>query len=280
MWSLKKPDNGASLRDLKTALTLVNGTPVYALSAGEIIGLAQLYRDYDAIGGNPNPGFVSGGLDAALCQALYEAYAQIQQGGRLAALRSMLLEATDRCPACGIGPVTDLDHHLPRSPFRPFALYVRNLVPYCGTCNNAKRAIGTNLAETFPHPYFANFPHGRFFTAHCVLKNGALTTTFSITQITGMSDALHAQLSFQFERLRLNARYDAEINVFLSGHAISLEDAYGSDRNLARVADWARRSAVRLEHSFGLNDWRPAVLYGIADCAEFCDGGFVQALGR
>jgi hypothetical protein len=279
MWGLKRPDNGESISDLIKALTLVDGTPVYALSGDEITRIAELYDHYDASGGNPSLAFESGGLGLGLCCALYDGYGQIQQGGRLAALRATLLEATDRCPVCGIGPVTDLDHHLPRSRYRPFAVYVRNLVPYCGTCNNAKRAVGKNPAEAFAHPYFANFPGERFFAAHCVLSRSALTTTFTINQIPGMSSELHAQLCFQYERLRLNVRYDAEINVFLGGHVVSLADAYGSDHNPSRVADWARRSAAHLERSFGLNDWRPVVLHGIAACPEFCDGGFVAALG-
>jgi hypothetical protein len=279
MWRINKPDNSKSIGDLITALTLVNGTPVYALSSDEIDRIAALYDHYDTNGGNPHPAFESGGLALPLCEALYSAYAQIQQGGRLAALRAILMEATDRCPVCGIGAVTDLDHHLPRASFFPFAVYIRNLVPYCGTCNNAKRSIGRNPGETFAHPYFANFPNGRFFAARCVLSGGALTTTFSVTQIPGMSDELHAQLCFQYKRLRLNARYDAEINVFLGSHAVSLADAYGADRNPSRVADWARRSAAHLERSFGLNDWRPAVLHGIAACPDFCAGGFMLALG-
>lgn len=281
MWKLDLPDATTAPDELRTAFKVKKARKlVYQLSEAQVDQIVDLYQQYDEECGRGRPRFKTGGLANDLQQALYNAYVQVQKRRRLAGLRARLFAAADRCPMCRIGPVTDLDHHLPRSTYRLFSIYARNLVPCCGTCNGAKHEAGAKRNDEFVHPYFVTFPDGRFLNAECSLEDGALITQFGVTQLDGVDDDLYARMVAQFERLQLAERYRGEIVIFLCTMAQGFSDAYGTDKNPGRVAEWVARNARSLENSLGINDWRPVLLHAISRSIEFCDGGFVSALGR
>ena len=94
-----------------------------------------------------------------------------------------------------------------------------------------------------------------------------------------MPDDLYQKLCFQVGRLELNARYPAEINILLSSQKASLEMNYAPPGNAAQVAKLLKENALSYEKSFGLNDWRTALMHSLADNNDFCDGGFRNVLG-
>lgn len=63
-----------------------------------------------------------------------------------------------RCPICGVGTVTTLDHYLPKTTYPGLALTPLNLVPCCSDCNKKKRDEDVSIHgnETI-HPYFDDF---------------------------------------------------------------------------------------------------------------------------
>jgi len=62
-----------------------------------------------------------------------------------------------RCPFCGIGNASTLDHYLPKSRYPTLSVVPQNLVPSCKDCNTGKRANISTVAETQSlHPYFDN----------------------------------------------------------------------------------------------------------------------------
>lgn len=64
----------------------------------------------------------------------------------------------NKCPLCGIGSVTALDHHLPKSRYPYLAVCPYNLVPACDFCNEAKgtKYPTTEALQTI-HPYYDDF---------------------------------------------------------------------------------------------------------------------------
>lgn len=216
MWTLPLPSVDDVDLQLTTALTLVNGEPVYALSGAERAAIQAVYAAYDALLGQPGPALTSPALDACR-HHLAAGYNQVQIGQRLAALRSLLLASTDVCPYCGFGEPTDLDHYLPRSLYEALAVYPRNLVPSCGPCNNAKRAFvpGVGPAPGLIHAYFQQLPDLEFLRADVAFAIGMLDVTFMIE--TGVVGApLEQMLQYQLPRMKLNARCPRQINKFLS----------------------------------------------------------------
>ncbi|MFA4951370.1 HNH endonuclease [Brevundimonas sp.] len=278
MWTLPQPTVDDASDDLTAALTLRDGTSVYPLSPQERAAVFAVYQAYDALGGQPGDGLVPPALSDATRTALETAYGQVQINGRLAALRDRLLLSVNVCPLCGFGEPRELDHYLPKSVYKALAIYARNLVPCCSGCNNAKRALDPAQGRRFIHPYFAALPAHTFLRATAQFADGKLTVTFAIAS-DGLDPALADALNHQLERLRLNDRYDRQVNTFLFGIASGLEDLL-EDRFHAELRAFFTRSAARMAVRFGLNDWRPATLNALAGCDAFIQGGALVYFGQ
>ena len=195
-------------------------------------------------------------------------------------LRNTLLLNASTCPTCGIMVPDELDHHLPKSVYKSLAIYSRNLVAYCHKCNNKKRTVdGIDPNERFIHPYFSKLPvNEQFLFADVSLVNNALSISLRIEQINGISDLILTQMEFQMNRVNLKRRLVKTLNVHLSSIAGYIERDYQIGGHLA-VAEGIRFNAKAQKKIFGLNHWRYAILIALANCQDFCDGGFYNSLG-
>lgn len=268
MWVMEGQPLHAVRDALQRALTLANGTPVYELSEHEWLAIDTVYELYETLGGQAHVGLRPAALDAAR-PCLYAAYDQVQIGGRLAALRAHLLASTDACPYCGFGEPKDLDHFLPRSVYGELAIYPNNLVPSCGPCNNAKRAVVPGVAANpgLIHPYFQELPDLDFLKADIAFEGGSLDVEFRIDP-SAIAPNLAAKLQFQMDRLKLNQRYTGQINKFINEQrtAILMLRDYGAEM----VRNYLLRNAVSLGAAFHRNDWRAALMRALADVPAFC----------
>lgn len=284
MWKLTPPNVDSVEQDLLDAFTFkIDRPPVIEPTAAEITAVKALYSAYDANLGRPADSLKGEVLGAELREAIKNAYGEVQETGRLKDLRSRLKLAPAHCPMCGFGPIQDLDHHLPKSIYKPLAIYPRNLVPSCSTCNKKKYTVAAGeSSKHFFHVYLESLPDEIFFVADVALDpiSGALRVEFSIQRPEAMSEELAQRLTFQADRLELNLRYPKEINTYLSSLSVSLEDAYGEEGNAEKLKNYLVRCASSHETKFGKNDWRPALLRGLALCEAFCNGGFRRALGN
>lgn len=271
MWLLSAQDLGDLDEDLTTALTYANGNPVYALTAEERAAVHLVYGLYEAMSGQPAPGMRPNELDGAR-PFMHDAYDQVQVNGRLKGLRARLLASTQSCPYCGFGEVKDLDHYLPRSIYGELAIYPRNLVPSCGPCNNAKRTVHPDIPPAqgpgLIHTYFQPLPDEDFLHADTVFAaDGTLLVTFRIEE-AALDPPLAAKLQFQLTRLKLNDRYRAQVNKYLSEQreAMLMIHELGADK----FSEFLQRSSVALIASYGRNDWRVALLRTLAADPDFC----------
>lgn len=268
MWTLPRPDVGEVDAHLTSALTYANGAPVYALTAVERAAILAVYAAYDALLGQPHASLSPPEL-LGCREQLRDAYDQVQIGGRLATLRAHLLASTNICPYCGFGEVSQLDHYLPRSLYGELAIYPRNLVPSCGPCNNAKRAIVPGTGPGLPHAYFETLPATPFFIADVAFIEGTLDVTFRIDPV-GLDPALAARLDFQLTRLKLNDRYRGQINKYLFEQRAAILMFKSMGLSADGLAAFFSRSADMLAASDGQNDWRVALLRALAGRADFC----------
>ncbi|MFM0307514.1 HNH endonuclease signature motif containing protein [Paraburkholderia sp. RL17-383-BIF-A] len=276
MWRLPLPDNSSAIDELVIALTPTRGAPVVELTEDERAAFLALYQLYDALRGEPGAGLEASDISGVTAQAVYDGYDATQIGSRLAHLRTRLQAGILRCPFCGFAPITSLDHHLPRSTYRALAVYARNLIPACSTCNQKKGATvgGQDEHQRFINAYFADLPAERFFVARCVMVDGALVTQFEVVQTPALSEHVFRRLTYQFQRLELNTRLKGEVTDFLVSLETGLESAYETPEAALAVSHFLARSAASQERANGLNHWKTALLHGLAGCIEFCDGGF------
>lgn len=279
MWKLTPPAADDAEADLLRALTLANGGLVFETSPEQRAALMQLYQRYDGTRGRPSVELMGVALDAGFVDAIYSAYDQVQERRRLAHLRDRLKAGILRCPYCGFGEVTDLDHHLARSVYRAFAIYCRNLIPCCHHCNNRKRTVGGHdPEEQFSHPYLDEYPPGRFLLAQATVSPPeGLRVDFAIVQCDGMASDVFARLRFQFSRLELNRRYEAQVVDFVMSHRPSIEEVAENGPEALRA--WLSRMRDVHERGYGLNDWRTALIESLLRSDAFCEGGFRYSFG-
>lgn len=61
----------------------------------------------------------------------------------------------NRCPFCGVGQVSTLDHYLPKSKYPLLSVTPPNLIPCCKDCNTGKSSdIAQTKGQQSLHPYF------------------------------------------------------------------------------------------------------------------------------
>lgn len=281
MRNLPPPDRADALDHLVEALRVRQwrGTTVgYAASHGELDALIALYDAYDGARGAPSKTLLGGALAHDLKHALERAYRRTYEGGSLEPIRTRVMSVTHRCPVCGIGAATELDHFLPKSVYKALAIYVRNLIPLCHDCNHAKgTTVNEDPARQFVHAYFDELPDTAFLLADVDIEGDGLTAEFTVSDTTDLSDELRVKLSFQFEMLKLNDRYQPEINVYLTSQAVSLNMVYAADGS-DFVRGFLLAQADVEETAFHRNHWRPLLLRALADHEDFCDGGFRDIL--
>jgi hypothetical protein len=145
-------------------------------------------------------------------------------------------------------------------------------------CNNKKRALAAEDPDAqIAHVYLDTFPVEQFLVARVDVSQNGLRVDFSVQRCPGMSAELFNRLTFQFSRFALNRRYQAEVNTFVSSLRLSIEEAAVNGANALR--SFLERSRDSLQTEFGANDWRPALMNGLAQSNDFCGGGFKHCFG-
>lgn len=283
MRSLPKPDRSQARNDLEASVTTFvrrGQTLGKAPTEPEAEAIIKLYDAYDEAGGQA----VARDKDSRLCAALLDSIRNAfnkTHGGALRHMRKDLLDPSQSCPICGIGWCEELDHFLPKADFGAFAIYARNLVPLCHTCNNTKlaRGAGETSVSQFVHAYFEPVPSSVFLAATIDLKGSALNVEFGVDPAAGLSQDFAARLAYQFEQLRLNDRYAKEVNVYGTSHSVAWWLAFdtGGPEALKSLLEnqAAKESAAR-----HLNDWRACLLRGLSGHEGFCKGGFGDAFPK
>jgi 5-methylcytosine-specific restriction endonuclease McrA len=85
-----------------------------------------------------------------------------------------IFAAAPRCPLCGHGTVSTLDHHLPKAHYPALAVAPLNLVPACADCNKNKIDITPMAgADGTIHPYFDDIEDDLWLVAEVLVESGS-----------------------------------------------------------------------------------------------------------
>ena len=280
MRNLPAPTRDSYRADLKKAIRLYRyggKTLGHEITDAEIDAVVALYDRYEEDGGSACTALKGLRLPASLRKAIHSAYNKTQDGRVLQSVRELVFINVDLCPVCGIDPATELDHHLPRSTFKPLAIHTRNLVPMCHPCNHAKLAGFDVDGGGFLHPYYDLLPDLDFLQATIDLSGGALVVSFAIDLAAALPDGYVERLSRQMQALSLQERYQQEVNTYISSHAAALHLAFrGSGQEGVRKT---LRLQTRYEtKAFHRNHWRPTLLRALTLDDGFTSGVFAEIL--
>lgn len=198
----------------------------------------------------------------------------------LKSLRAKILdEAIEaaKCPLCGMGETSTLDHYLPKEQYPQYAVFSQNLVPACPHCNTLKRdriLDEHTQVRLFLHPYFDRIPSIQFLHVDANLQPQGLRLNFRLGRPSGMRLNTFRHLQSHFRLLKLGDRYRRMSLEYLGGQYPSLKRAYGASENAERVSAELLEEAEDSETAYGENFWIAVLFRALAELEDFCDGGF------
>jgi hypothetical protein len=179
-----------------------------------------------------------------------------------------------RCPFCGLGVASTLDHYLPKAKFPLLSVTPLNLVPACKDCNHGKQAsIATEQSKQTLHPYFDREELERDQWLFADLS----PTTPPVLEFKAIPPhdwpAVDKQrVITHFESYGLDVRFSVESSNELASLREILSILWESDgvdgvRDLLTVSAQGKRR----QHA---NSWETAMFQALAGSDWYCDGGF------
>ena len=104
----------------------------------------------------------------------------------------MSLPTNGKCPFCGIGTVSTLDHYLPKSKYPALAITPKNMIPACRDCNlGKKRTFSPQNSEEEPlHPYFDDVEQDIWLSVKFEVAGKELVPTYFVRKPVAWNDLL------------------------------------------------------------------------------------------
>ena len=179
-----------------------------------------------------------------------------------------------KCPFCGFGHASTLDHYLPKTTYPQLSVVPSNLVPSCKDCNTGKSASVATTEETQSlHPYFDHqlFTDQQWLFAE-VMQTSPVTIRFYVNAPTNWDEVSKARVKAHFEAFKLETRYSLEAG-----------DQIGCLRDtLSQYENILGSSAIKQHLLFEsqtysrkyINSWQTAMFQALAASDWYCSGGF------
>jgi hypothetical protein len=111
-----------------------------------------------------------------------------------------------------------------------------------------------------------------YFIAVTKMIGNALVIKYEISK-DNITEEQFKILSLVFERINLNNRLLKETNTFLSSFSISIEEKFDNFSQKG-VKEYLLKLHQQFINDFGINNWRTALMKSLANCDDFCNGGF------
>jgi 5-methylcytosine-specific restriction endonuclease McrA len=176
-----------------------------------------------------------------------------------------------KCPLCGIGTVTVLDHHLPKARYPNLAVCPSNLVPACDFCNNAKRArFPTCAEEQTIHPYYDDYTQQQWIFAQLDVA-GPPVLIFYVNAPADWPQVAKLRAKRHFDVVKLGVSYTSNANddlIPLRDHLTTVAATKGTPGVRAYLLEEQARYANRL------NCWQHVMYQTLAANSWFVGGGY------
>ena len=107
----------------------------------------------------------------------------------------MAAATTGKCPICGIGQVSNLDHYLAKSVYPIYALTPANLTPICRDCNYVKRDAVFSSDVAPLHPFYDDIDSIEWLCANVAVSNNSLIATYYVNpELSALNPSLYERL--------------------------------------------------------------------------------------
>lgn len=184
--------------------------------------------------------------------------------------RLLLLAPLSKCPYCGFGQVTTLDHFLSKAYYPYFSVLPINLVPVCSDCNRFKGAVIFNDGNQIPHPYFEGELIEKTTWLHATINETVpATATFSVVAPKSWPEDLTRRIGNYVHDLKLVARFAIEA----ASELVSLSDYLGQIKSSQLIGEHLCLVS-RMERLHRRNSWKAALYEALSVSTWYRDGGY------
>lgn len=183
-----------------------------------------------------------------------------------------------KCPLCGVGTVTTLDHYLPKSKFPDYTVLPENLVPACSYCNTAKlaRAPSGPHNQTV-HPYYDDFSSSCWLYAE-VIEQDPPSLRFYVEVPVHWPPTSQNRLQKHFDVFKLQALFSSNAGAEMAGIRHELADLWNNAGPCEVRAELMQRAASW--RAARINCWQTAMFTALAGSAWFCETGLLRIPGQ
>ena len=182
----------------------------------------------------------------------------------------LMLAPQSRCPYCGFGQVSTLDHFLPKSYYPAFSVLPANLVPSCKDCNTGKGSGKLTANNQVAHPYFESDQIEKELWLHVVVHHTSpASVEYIIRTPLDWPPDLAARVINHFRDLDLASRYGVQAGREVISIASYLDKLTTPDSVRKHL-----RITSEVEMELHKNSWEAALYAGLAASDWYCDGGW------
>lgn len=172
----------------------------------------------------------------------------------------IMVSSAGRCPICGVGVVSNLDHYLAKSIYPTYAVTPTNLIPICRDCNYNKSDTKIDSITSAPfHPYYDSIDNIEWLVAKLQVANGQIVAQYSVNEEIELYNAdLYNRLCNHFDVYKLNKVYGVQSSAEIADNYRQWKDNYNT---------WGKKYFLRfLEQQlnsceiYQKNTWKTALL--------------------
>jgi hypothetical protein len=183
----------------------------------------------------------------------------------------------ERCPLCGQGVVSTLDHYLPQSRYPCLTITPSNLIPACFDCNKKKlNRFPATEDEATLNPYFDDVERDPWLGAE-VLEGQPVAVRFFVRRVSYWGELMQARVERHFETLKLAALYSSNAADELQNLRLDLWRIFQSGGSEGVRNELRDKAESRAEAH--VNSWQTATYQALAKSDWYCAGGFERASG-
>lgn len=190
--------------------------------------------------------------------------------GRMYYDQLMMHAPLGKCPFCGFGQASTLDHFLSKALYPAFSILVGNLIPACADCNKGKGASVVTVENQLLHPYFESHSiESDTWLFVEVVQSTPPSARYFIQPPAGWALDLVSRLRNHFKELKLAARFAVEAAselASISDLLSLLETDQMRQKHLATMAEVERKNRK--------NSWKAALYDALSNNAWFHATGY------
>jgi hypothetical protein len=213
---------------------------------------------------------VLGGMTKKEFVDLYSTHMVDKMPGRTYYDRLMMLAPLGKCPFCGFGQVSTLDHFLSKSRYPAVSVLCSNLIPSCTDCNKGKGAPVVTRDTQILHPYFEEgiIETEPWLFAE-VIESAPATIRYFVQSPDSWPKQLTQRVTNSFHDLNLAQRFGVEAATELSELGELLDELGTKEIRQAHLS-----TVARVERKNRKNSWKAALYEALAKSAWFVGDGY------